>query len=210
MQKHITIGVAGHVGYGKTSLANSLNKNPAGSFKKNKQQNDPSRVSIIPWDYSDNPAITFIDVPGHVNFFINAVRGLSPVDMAVLVVAADDGVMPQTIEHLNILNFFKVKKGFIVITKTDLADEEILEFAELKRTEKTEKGSIKKGVKSKKGSSKKGSSLSKKGQKRAKKGSAKKGSSLSKKGVKAKKGSKAKKGAKKGSSLYLTFSGVVL
>jgi len=131
MQKHITIGVAGHVGHGKTSLANSLNKNPAGSFKKNKQQNDPGRVSIIPWDYSDNPAITFIDVPGHVNFFINTVRGLSHVDMAVLVVAADDGVMPQTIEHLNILNFFKVKKGFIVITKTDLADEEILEFAEL-------------------------------------------------------------------------------
>ena len=142
MQNYITIGVAGHVDHGKTSLVRLLNeKEPEsfkpGSFKIEKKRELSDRVSIVPWDYSDNPAITFIDIPGHMNFFTNTVRGLSAVDMAVLIVAADDGVMPQTVEHLNILNFFKVKKGFIVITKTDLADDETLEFAELEIAELT-------------------------------------------------------------------------
>ena len=137
MQKYITIGVAGHVDHGKTSLVRLLNEKEPEKFKIEKKRDLSDKISIIPWDYSDNPAITFIDVPGHVNFFINTVRGLACVDMAILVVAADDGVMPQTVEHLNILNFFRVKKGFIVITKTDLADDETLEFAELEITELT-------------------------------------------------------------------------
>ena len=137
MQKYITIGVAGHVDHGKTSLVRLLNEKEPESFEIEKKRDLSDRASIVPWDYSDNPVITFIDVPGHVNFFINTVRGLAYVDMAVLVVAADDGVMPQTVEHLNILNFFRVKKGFIVITKTDLADDETLEFAELEITELT-------------------------------------------------------------------------
>ena len=137
MQKYITIGVAGHVDHGKTSLVRLLNEKEPENFKIEKKRDLSDKISIVPWDYSDNPAITFIDVPGHVNFFINTVRGLAYVDMAVLVVAADDGVMPQTVEHLNVLNFFRIKKGFIVITKTDLVDDETLEFAELEITELT-------------------------------------------------------------------------
>ena len=136
MQKHITIGVAGHVDHGKTSLIHLLNKKDHKNLtyrkvKTGKKRIYSDKVLVTPWSYSDNPAITFIDVPGHIRFSTNTICGLSFVDMAVLVIAANDGIMPQTIEHLNILNFFKVKKGFIVITKTDLADDEILEIVEL-------------------------------------------------------------------------------
>ncbi|OPX37401.1 MAG: selenocysteine-specific translation elongation factor [Desulfobacteraceae bacterium 4484_190.1] len=137
MQKYITIGVAGHVDHGKTSLVRLLNKRKPEKFELKKKRSLSDKAVIVPWYYSDNPAITFIDVPGHMNFFINTVRGLSAADMAILVVAADDGVMPQTIEHLNVLNFFKVKKGFIILTKTDLVDDEALEFAELEIEELT-------------------------------------------------------------------------
>jgi selenocysteine-specific elongation factor len=72
-----------------------------------------------------------VDVPGHTDFLKNTIRGLSGVDMAILVVAADDGVMPQTREHLEILDFFGAKTGFVVLSKADLVDRETLELAEL-------------------------------------------------------------------------------
>ena len=72
-----------------------------------------------------------MDVPGHSDFLKNTIRGLSSVDMAILVVAADDGVMPQTRDHLEVLNFLQAKGGCIVLSKADVVDHETLELAEM-------------------------------------------------------------------------------
>ncbi len=80
---------------------------------------------------SPDLTIFLVDVPGHADFLKNTIRGLSWVDAAALVIAADDGVMPQTKEHLEILSFFGTKKGFVVLSKADLVDEETLELARL-------------------------------------------------------------------------------
>jgi selenocysteine-specific elongation factor len=76
-----------------------------------------------------------IDVPGHTDFLKNTIRGLNSVDLGVLVVAADDGVMPQTREHLEILKFFKATSGFVVLSKTDLVDQDTVELAEFELRE---------------------------------------------------------------------------
>ncbi|MDL1968843.1 MAG: selenocysteine-specific translation elongation factor [Deltaproteobacteria bacterium] len=129
-EKHITVGIAGHVDHGKTTLVHCLTGIDTNRLKEEKKR----RLSIA----SSGVQIALVDVPGHTDFLKNTIRGLSCVDMAILVVAADYGVMPQTREHLSILNFFGVKSGFIVISKADLVDKETLELAELEIRNKVE------------------------------------------------------------------------
>jgi len=129
MEKYLTIGIAGHVNHGKTSLLRSLVGAGTGRNQPEKQKLS-AEASIARLELSSGIEIALIDVPGHARFLKNAIRGLSSIDMAILVIAADDGVMPQTLEHIAILKFFKIKNGFIVLNKTDLVDDETLEFAE--------------------------------------------------------------------------------
>jgi selenocysteine-specific elongation factor len=88
-------------------------------------------AGVAPLDLPSGMRAAVVDVPGHTDFLKNTIRGLNSVDMGVLVVAADDGVMPQTREHLEILKFFKATSGFVVLSKTDLVDQDTLELAEL-------------------------------------------------------------------------------
>ncbi|WDN88814.1 selenocysteine-specific elongation factor [Desulfosarcina sp. BuS5] len=131
MKKFITIGIAGHVDHGKTSLSLSLTGIDTDRLQEEKRRGLSIVPGIAPLELSSGKQIALVDVPGHIDFFKNTIRGLSSIDMAVLVVAADDGIMPQTLEHLEILNFYKVKNGFVVLSKADLVDDETLELAEL-------------------------------------------------------------------------------
>jgi selenocysteine-specific elongation factor len=86
---------------------------------------------IAAWRPFPDVGIALIDVPGHVDFLKNAIRGLNNVDLAILVVASDDGVMPQTYEHLDILQYFGARGGLVVLSKTDLVDRETVEIAKM-------------------------------------------------------------------------------
>lgn len=130
-EKHITVGIAGHVDHGKTTLVRCLTGIDTNRLKEEKKRRLSIASGIAQLKTSSGVRIALVDVPGHTDFLKNTIRGLSCVDMAILVVAADDGVMPQTREHLSILNFVGAKSGLIVLSKADLVDKETLELAEL-------------------------------------------------------------------------------
>ncbi len=130
-----TIGVAGHVDHGKTTLVRVLTGIDTDRKAQEKARGLSIESGVAPLTLPGGRSGALIDVPGHTDFLKNAIRGLSAVDLAILVVAADDGVMPQTREHLEILSFFKAASGLVVLTKTDLVDEETLELAELEINE---------------------------------------------------------------------------
>ena len=129
MEKHVTFGIAGHVDHGKTSLVRLLTGIDTDRLKEEKRRGLSIESGIAPMLASPDLTISLVDVPGHTDFLKSTIRGLSCVDAAALVIAADDGVMPQTKEHLEILSFFGTKKGFVVLSKADLVDEETLELA---------------------------------------------------------------------------------
>ncbi|MBN2011713.1 selenocysteine-specific translation elongation factor [candidate division KSB1 bacterium] len=123
-KRHFVIGTAGHIDHGKTALVKHLTGTDTDWLKEEK-----ARGMTIDLGFAflgDN--ITIIDVPGHEKFIRNMVAGVSTIDLVLFVVAADDGVMPQTREHLDILNLLQVKQGIIVITKIDLVDSDWLEL----------------------------------------------------------------------------------
>ena len=131
MSEFITVGIAGHVDHGKTALVQCLTGIDTDRLQEEKRRGLSIESGIAPLKLPSGAQVALVDVPGHTDFLKNTIRGLSTVDMAILVVAADDGVMPQTMEHLEILNFLKAKSGFIVLSKADLVDDETLELAEL-------------------------------------------------------------------------------
>ncbi|PIP35105.1 MAG: selenocysteine-specific translation elongation factor [Desulfobacterales bacterium CG07_land_8_20_14_0_80_52_14] len=126
-----TIGVAGHVDHGKTTLVRTLTGVDTDRRPEEKLRGMSIDAGVAPLLLPSGKNVAIVDVPGHIDFLKNTIRGLNSVDMGILVVAADDGVMPQTREHLEILKFFRVASGFVVLSKTDLVDEETLEMAEL-------------------------------------------------------------------------------
>lgn len=135
MNSGFTIGVAGHVDHGKTTLVKALTGIDTDRRAEEKARGLSIEAGVALLTLPSGNSCALIDVPGHTDFLKNAIRGLSGVDLAVLVVAADDGVMPQTREHLEILRFFKAAAGLVVLAKTDLVDEETLELAELEVNE---------------------------------------------------------------------------
>ena len=138
MSKFLSAGIAGHVDHGKTSLARCLTGIDTDRLQIEKERGLSIESGIAPLELPSGERIAMVDVPGHTDFLKNTIRGLSSVDMGILVVAADDGVMPQTLEHIQILDFFGAKNGFIVLSKADLVDDETLELAELEIRELTE------------------------------------------------------------------------
>jgi len=138
MSKFLTAGVAGHVDHGKTSLVRCLTGIDTDRLRIEKERGLSIESGVAPLMLSSGEQMAVVDVPGHTDFLKNTIRGLSAVDLGMLVVAADDGVMPQTLEHIQILDFFAAKGGFIVLSKTDLVDDETREMAELEIRELTE------------------------------------------------------------------------
>ena len=115
----IVVGTAGHIDHGKTALVKALTGTDTDRLAEEK-----ARGMTIDLGFAYlNQSITIIDVPGHEKFIRNMVAGVSTIHIALLVIAADDGIMPQTKEHLHILKLLGVKQGIIALTKTDLADD---------------------------------------------------------------------------------------
>ncbi len=122
--KPIIIGTAGHIDHGKTSLLQQLTGTNTDRLDEEKARGMTIDIGFA--FLNDN--IAFIDVPGHEKFIKNMVTGVSTIDMAMLIIAADDGIMPQTREHFDILKLLGVKSGILIISKIDLVDEEWLEL----------------------------------------------------------------------------------
>ena len=135
MMRHFTIGVAGHVDHGKTSLVRRLTGIDTDFKPEEKQRGMSIEAGVAPLCLPSGRQVGVVDVPGHTDFLKNTVRGLSGIDAVVLTIAADDGVMPQTREHLEVLRFFRIAAGCTVLSKTDLVDEETVDLAEMEAEE---------------------------------------------------------------------------
>ena len=126
--KHIIIGTAGHIDHGKTTLIKAITGRETDRLQEEKERGISIELGFTYFDLPSGQRAGIIDVPGHERFIKNMLAGVIGMDMVLLVVAADEGVMPQTSEHLAILDILGIQKGFIVITKADLVDEEWLEL----------------------------------------------------------------------------------
>ncbi len=140
--KHLIMGTAGHVDHGKTALIKALTGIDCDTHKQEKERGITINLGFSHLDLPSGTSIGIIDVPGHKNLVKTMVAGAFGIDFVLLVIAADSGIMPQTIEHLNIIEMLGVKKGIIALTKIDLVDEETLELAELEIIEYLEGTSL--------------------------------------------------------------------
>ena len=127
--RHIIIGTAGHVDHGKTSLIEAMTGYNGDELKEEKQRGITIDLSFTNMQ-KNNVNVAFIDVPGHEKLVKNMISGAFGFDATLFAVDANEGVMPQTIEHLEVLNILKVKNIIIALTKADLADESIIEKRE--------------------------------------------------------------------------------
>lgn len=121
---HIVIGTAGHIDHGKSALVKALTSVDPDRLKEEKERGMTTDLGFV--FYGDNA--TIIDVPGHEKFVRHMVAGASTIDLVMFVIAADDGVMPQTYEHLEILKLLAIKKGIVVITKKDIVKPDRLQI----------------------------------------------------------------------------------
>ncbi len=121
--KQIILGTAGHIDHGKTTLVRALTGIDTDRLKEEKIRGITIELGFASLKLPGGEMIGVVDVPGHEKFVKHMVAGATGVDIVALVVAADEGVMPQTREHLEICELLKVKKGLVVLTKTDLIDD---------------------------------------------------------------------------------------
>ena len=126
----VIVGTAGHIDHGKTALVKALTGVETDRFPEEKQRGITIDIGFAELDLGD-VRIGFVDVPGHEKFVKNMLAGASGIDVVLLVIAADEGVMPQTREHFEICRLLETKTGLIVLTKKDLVDEELLEIVSL-------------------------------------------------------------------------------
>jgi len=127
-KRYFTIGMAGHIDHGKTSLTKALTNVDTDRLKEEKERQISIELGFAPLYEDHEIQISVIDVPGHERFIRQMIAGVAGIDLVVLVVAADEGVMPQTREHLDILKFLGVKNGLVTISKIDRVDEEFIEL----------------------------------------------------------------------------------
>jgi selenocysteine-specific elongation factor len=133
-----TIATAGHVDHGKSSLVLALTGTDPDRFPEEKARGLTIDLGFAFATLPSGAEIGFVDVPGHVRFIKNMLAGVGAVDVALLVVAATEGWMPQTEEHLRILELLGIEHGMVALTKADLVDEETLEIAQLEVAEHLE------------------------------------------------------------------------
>jgi len=125
--KHIVIGTAGHVDHGKTCLTKALTGVDTDRLKEEQKRGITIEIGFAQLVLPNGMTASIVDVPGHEKLIKNMLTGATGIDVVLMVIAADEGCMPQTKEHLDILSMLKVKNGIIVITKCDMVDEEWLE-----------------------------------------------------------------------------------
>jgi selenocysteine-specific elongation factor len=142
LSRHVVIGTAGHVDHGKTALVKSLTGTDTDRWAEEKRRGITIDLGFAVLDLGGGLTASIVDVPGHEDFVRNMVAGATGVDVALMVVAADEGVMPQTVEHLAILEFLGVRTGVVVISKADLAEPEWMELVESDVRERLSRSSV--------------------------------------------------------------------
>lgn len=126
--KHFIIGTAGHIDHGKTSLIRALTGRNTDRLSEEQKRGITIDLGFTYYDDESGVRVGIVDVPGHEKFVKNMLSGVHGMDLVLVIIAADEGIMPQTVEHLNILNLLGVDKGIIVITKTDMVEKDWMEL----------------------------------------------------------------------------------
>jgi selenocysteine-specific elongation factor len=126
--KRVVLGTAGHIDHGKTTLIKALTGVDTDRLKEEKERGITIELGFTFMPLPSGLKISIVDVPGHEKFVRHMVAGATGIDMVALIIAADEGVMPQTREHLDICKLLRVKKGLIALTKTDLVEKDWLEL----------------------------------------------------------------------------------
>ena len=128
--KRLILGTAGHIDHGKTTLVKALTGIETDRLKEEKQRGISIELGFAPFVLPDGQKAAIVDVPGHERFIKHMLAGAFGIDLVILVIAADEGVMPQTREHMDIIELLGVKNGIIALTKKDMVDEEWLMLVE--------------------------------------------------------------------------------
>src|SRR5881409_1923330 len=124
----IVVGTAGHIDHGKTSLVKALTGIDTDRLPEEKARGITIDLGFAFLEEPDGLTIEIVDVPGHERFVKNMLAGVGGIDLAMLVIAADESVMPQTREHLAICSLLRIKTGLVVLTKADLVEPDWLEL----------------------------------------------------------------------------------
>jgi len=127
--KQIILGTAGHIDHGKTSLIKAMTGTDTDRLKEEKERGITIELGFAALDLPGGQHLGIVDVPGHEKFIKNMVAGVTGIDIVVMIIAADEGVMPQTREHMEICMLLGVRHGLVAMTKIDLVDEEWMELA---------------------------------------------------------------------------------
>jgi selenocysteine-specific elongation factor len=128
--KHFILGTAGHVDHGKTALIKALTGVDTDRLKEEKQRGITIELGFASLALPSGQTLGIVDVPGHEKFIKNMVAGAAGIDLVMMVIAADEGIMPQTKEHLNICSLLGISKGIVALTKIDLVEKEWLELVQ--------------------------------------------------------------------------------
>jgi selenocysteine-specific elongation factor len=131
LRKKRVVGTAGHIDHGKTSLVKALTGVDTDRLPEEKRRGITIDLGFASW-VTDEYQIGFIDVPGHERYVKNMLAGIGGIDSALLVVAADESVMPQTREHFAICKLLGIPTGVVAVTKADLADRDMIDLARLR------------------------------------------------------------------------------
>ena len=121
------IGTAGHVDHGKSTLVKALTNIDPDRLPEEREREMTVDLGFAWMTLPSGREVSIVDVPGHERFIKNMLAGVGAIDLALLIVAADESVMPQTREHLAILDILQIRRGLVVITKTDLVEDELVE-----------------------------------------------------------------------------------
>src|SRR5437868_15104265 len=127
---HVIVGTAGHIDHGKTALVKALTGIDADRLKEEKERGITIDIGFAHLALDANTTIGFIDVPGHERFIKNMLAGVGGIDMVMPVIAADESVMTQTREHLDICSLLHIKQGLTVLTKIDKVEAEMADLVE--------------------------------------------------------------------------------
>lgn len=127
---YFTIGMAGHIDHGKTTLTKALTNVDTDRLKEEKERNISIELGFAPLQMEEGVQVSIVDAPGHERFIRQMIAGVAGIDLIILVIAADEGIMPQTKEHLEILGFLGIEQCIIAISKIDQVEQDLLEIVE--------------------------------------------------------------------------------
>jgi selenocysteine-specific elongation factor len=136
-EHHVIIGTAGHVDHGKTALIGALTGVETDRLKEEKTRGISIDLGFAPFRLPDGTVAGVVDVPGHEKFINNMLAGIGGIDLVLLVVDVNEGIMPQTREHLQILRLLEIPRGIIVLNKCDLAEPDLIDLVEEDLREET-------------------------------------------------------------------------